>query len=148
MKWILALVLLLGVFLSGWYLGSSKEGDVVYIPDTTPPVHTIIKPVNPTDTEDLIARANAMIQLDRTWDDPVLTIEASDGYKSSRVQDKITFAPKKHFVFGGIGVDKSLSLLYSAGYTYRFFGYVNVGAMLTFSQTSFNSVSLLAGMSF
>jgi hypothetical protein len=148
MKWILALVLLCGVFLSGWYLGSSKKGDVVYIHDTTPPVHTIIKPIDPQNLADLLARSESPINIYRDYSEPSLTIRATDTYKETIVVDQITFVPKKHFVFGGVGVDKSLSLIYSAGYTYRVFGYVNVGAILTFSSSSFSSVSLLAGYSF
>ena len=148
MKWTLLFVLLLGSFLSGLYLGSSKKGDVVYIQDTTPPAHTIIKTIDPLDNQDLLKRAQAPIEIVRVWNNPVLTIEASDGYKSVRVVDRINLVTSRHIVFAGYGVDKHLSSLYTLGYMYRISGSFSVGSYGSFASSYFTSVSVLVGYSF
>jgi hypothetical protein len=146
--WKLWLVLLVCAFLFGVYLGYSQRPKPQYAQDITPPVHTIIKPIDPNNLSDLLDRANSPIVIERIWQQPYLTVTASDGYKSTRIVDSVSLPVKKNFVYGGVGVDKSLSFLYSLGYARNVFGSFYAGSMISFTNSSFSSIGVSLGFMF
>jgi hypothetical protein len=146
--WKLWLVLLACAFIGGGYLGYSQRPEPQYTQDITPPVHTVIKPIDPGNVADLLARANSPIEIERTWQPPYLTVTASDRYKSTRIVDSVILPVKKNFVYGGVGVDKNLSFLYSLGYARNVFGSFYAGSMISCTNSSFSSIGVSLGFLF
>jgi hypothetical protein len=147
-KYTVILCIIITAFIAGYIRGSRIE-NVVYQQDIKPPEYTIIKPVDPANLQDLIARANSPIVIDRTFDKIDLTIVASDGYKKTKVFDRLIFQPNQHLIFAGVGAGKDLSLIYTAGYFRNVLSEsMYIGMYTSFSTVSFNSFNVLCGYSF
>jgi len=145
-KYILILCLIIAAFIGGRY---STHTDVVYQQDVKPATHTQTQSPEGQSYDTLFNWALEDIEIDREYNQATgeLKIRAYTSYKESIVYDRIRPTTKKHFVFAGLGVDKDLTLLYTAGYCRQLYDLLYVGGYVSFNQTSLNSVNAIVGYS-
>jgi hypothetical protein len=131
--------------------GLLKKPDVVYVQDVKPPENSVIVPIDESNIQDLIDRANAKLVHSGSYDPKteIYTGFVTDTYKALKFYDKISPVQKKWSlgISAGIGLfDRRASPLFGI-YGIHHFNVIDIGGHISAYKTN-ASAELFAGISF